>query len=103
VRLAQDSHRWWGTGQHRQSGIGRGDRGDDVCGAVGRAVVEHQDVGLGQPPLREQRTNRRLDTMGFIAGRNEKGYRSGHRRRILRRASQEPQIDQLVRSAETRQ
>ena len=62
----------------RGSDGGRG--AHDVGRAVGRTVVEHEDLGVGQPLLGEQRADGRRDAVRLVAGRHEHRHRRAHRR-----------------------
>jgi hypothetical protein len=72
VRLAEPAVRQRAAGE--QPHLVTGDRPHHVGGAVGRTVVQHQDLQVPDAALAEQRIEARRDPVGLVAQRQQHGH-----------------------------
>ena len=100
VRLARQPRWRRGAGQHPEPRVAVGDGADDVRGAVGRAVVEHEQLEVGDAALGQQRCERGDHPVGLVTHRQGEGHRLVDGRGVGGRATQPAEVDHLVQRAQ---
>ena len=73
------------------------------AGAVRRAVVQDEQLEVGDTALGQQRRQGRTDAVRLVADRQRDGHRLGHERGVDGGPAQPPEVDRLVQRAEHRE
>ena len=85
---------------HLHARVAAGGTAYDVGGAVGRAVVEHDDLEVAQTLGRQHRSHARLDARRLVTRRDEDADALHDRGRVRRRRTKEAKVVRRVRGRE---